>query len=96
MLANLVIYFEFLLLKWQIYLSIVYLYNHVADYSNKMKKILSKLHKSSSSTPFIKKALYQNVTPTFAKVKGKFLNGNVKLNAEKDLSKSHLNKHFNT
>ena len=32
--------------------------------------------------------------PTFPKVKGQFLNGNVKLNAEKDLTKSHLNKHF--
>ena len=50
-----------------------------------MEKILSKLHKSSSSRAFIKKALYQNVTPTFAKVKGQFLNGNVKLNAEKVL-----------
>ena len=34
-----------------------------------MKKTLSKLHKSSSSTAFIKKALYKNVTSTFAKVK---------------------------
>ena len=70
------------------------LHNHVANYSNKMEKILSKLHKSSSSTAFIKKALYKNVAPTFAKVKGQFLNGNVKLNAEKDLMKSHLNKHL--
>ena len=31
----------------------------------------------------------------FAKVKGQFFNGNVKLNAEKVLIKSHLNKHFN-
>ena len=60
-----------------------------------MKKILSNLHKSSSSTAFIKKAPYKNVTPTFARVKGQFLNGNVKLNAEKDLMKSHLNKDFN-
>ena len=60
-----------------------------------MKKILSKLHKSSSSAAFIKKVLYKNVTPTFAKVKGQFLSGNVKLNVEKDLMKSHLNKHFN-
>ena len=60
-------------------------YNHVVNYSNKMKKILSKLRKSSSSRAFIKKALYKNVTPTFGKVKGQFLNGNVKLNAEKVL-----------
>ena len=47
--------------------------------------ILSKLHKSSSSTAFITKSLYKNVAPTFTKVKGQFLNENVKLNAEKDL-----------
>ena len=41
------------------------LYNRVVDYSNKMKKILSKLHKSASSTAFIKKSVFQNVTPTF-------------------------------
>ena len=29
------------------------------------------------------------------KLRGQFLNGNAKLNAEKDLMKSHLNKHFN-
>ena len=69
--------------------------NRVASYSNKMKKILSKLHKPSSRTAFIKNSLYKNVTPTFAKIKGQFLNGNAKLNAEKDLMKSHLNKHFN-
>ena len=40
LLTNLVIYLQFLLLKWQIY-------------SNKRKKILSKLHKSSSSIAFI-------------------------------------------
>ena len=60
-------------------------YNHVANYTNKMKMILSKLHKSSSSTAFITKSLHKNVAPTFTKVKGQFLNENVKLNAEKDL-----------
>ena len=45
-------------------------YNHVVNYCNKMKKILSKLRKSSSSRAFIKKALFKNVTPTFGKVKG--------------------------
>ena len=47
--------------------------------------ILSKLHKSSSSTAFITKSLHENVAPTFTKVKRQFLNENVKLNAEKDL-----------
>ena len=71
------------------------LYNCVANYSNKMKKILWKLHKSSCNTAFNKKALYNKVMPTFAKVKGQFLNVNLNLNAKKDLVKSHLNKHFN-
>ena len=71
------------------------LYNCVANYSNKMKKILWKLHKSSCSTAFNKKALYNKVMPTFAKVKGQFLNVNLKLNAKNDLVKSHLNEHFN-
>ena len=57
------------------------LYNHVADYFKKMKKMLSKLYKSSSSTAFFKKALYKNVTPAFAVGKGQFSNRNVKLNA---------------
>ena len=57
------------------------LYNCVTNYSNKMKKLLSKLHKSSCSTAFIEKVLYNKVMPTFAKVKGQFLNVNVKLNA---------------
>ena len=63
------------------------LYNRVADFSNKMKKILSKLHKSSTSTVFIKKALHKNVTATFAKVQ--------KLNTKKSLRKFRLNNHFN-
>ena len=29
---------------------------------------------------------------TFAKVKGQFLNGKVKINAKKDIMNSHLNK----
>ena len=46
------------------------LYNRVVNYSNNIKKILSKLNKSSSSTAFIKKAQCKNVTPTFGKVNG--------------------------
>ena len=71
------------------------LYNRVVNYSNNIKQILSKLNKSSSTAAFIKKGQCKNVTPIFDKVKGQFLNGNAKLNTEKDLMKSHLNKHFN-
>ena len=73
MLANLVIYINEVA-NISIY---CILYNHVANYSN-MIKILSKLYKSSSSTTFIQKTQYKNVMPTFAKVKGQLLNGNVK------------------
>ena len=65
------------------------LYGRVATYYNKLKKTISTLHKSSSSVAFIKKALHNNITPTFAKVRAQFLNTNTKSNAEKDLMKGH-------
>ena len=48
------------------------LYGRVATYYKKLKKTISKLHKSSSSVAFIKKALYNNILSTFAKIKGQF------------------------
>ena len=69
------------------------LYGRVATYYNKFKKTISKLHKSSSSVAFIKKALNNNITPTFAKIKRQFLK--TKSNAEKDLMRGHINKHYN-
>ena len=41
----------------------------VAANYNKMRKLILKLRKSSSSVGFIKKSLFNNITPTFAKVK---------------------------
>ena len=66
-------------------------YGSVVTYCNKLKKIISKLHKLSSSVALIKKALHNNITPTFAKIKGQFLNINIKSNAEKDLVRGHIN-----
>ena len=63
--------------------------------TKKLKKTMSKLHESSSSVAFIKKALYNNITTTFAKIKGQFLKANTKSNAEKDLMRGHINKHDN-
>ena len=60
-----------------------------------IKKTIAKLHKSSSSVAFFKKALHNNITPTFAKIKGQFSNTNTKSNAEKDLMRGHINKHYN-
>ena len=71
------------------------LYNRVAANYNNLRKIISKLHKLSSSVGFIKKSLFNNITPTFAKVKGQFINKNTKLNAEKEVMKNHLSKHYN-
>ena len=48
------------------------LLGRVATYYNKLKKTISKLHKSSPSAAFIKKALNNNITSTFAKIKGQF------------------------
>ena len=71
------------------------IYRCVATYYNKLKKAISKLHKSSSSVAFIKKALHNNITATFAKIKGQFLNTSSKSNAEKELMRGHINKHYN-
>ena len=37
-----------------------------------LKKIIGKLHKSSSSAAFVKKPLFSNLVPTFAKVRGQY------------------------
>ena len=43
------------------------------------------LHKTSSSIGFIKKALHHNVTPTFAKIRGQFVNNKDQLDAERKI-----------
>ena len=50
----------------------------------------SKLQKTSSSIDFIKKALHHNVTPTFAQVRGQFVNNKDQLDAERKLMISYL------
>ena len=45
------------------------------------------------SIAFIEKALYYEVTPTFAKVKGQFINLKDQRSAEKKVSLSHLKDH---
>ena len=47
-----------------------------ADIYIKLKSITSKLHKTSASTAFIKKA-FVDVIPKFAIVKGQFINENM-------------------
>ena len=55
--------------------------NHIADIYNKFIKVTSKLHKTSSSIGFIKKALHHNVTPTFAEIRGQFVNNKDQIDA---------------
>lgn len=69
------------------------LYGSVATYCNKLRKTVSKLQKSSSSAAFIKKALHNNMTPIFTKIKGQCFNANTKSNAGKDFMRGQFNKH---
>ena len=48
--------------------------NRVADIYIKLKSITSKLNNTSVSIAFIKKALFADVIPKFAIVKGQFIN----------------------
>ena len=48
--------------------------NRVADIYIKLKSITSKLHNTSASIASIKKALFVDVIPKFAIVKGQFIN----------------------
>ena len=51
------------------------------------------LHNTSGSIAFIKKALFVDVIPKFAMVKGQFINETDSLTASRKLMKSHLTKH---
>ena len=53
----------------------------------------SKLHNTSASIAFIKKALFVDVVPKFAIVKGQFINETDSLTASSKSMKSHLTKH---
>ena len=59
----------------------------------KLKSITSKLHNTSASIGFIKKALFVDMIPKFAIVKGQFINETDSLTASRKLMKSHLTKH---
>ena len=54
-----------------------------------------KLRNTILKCSFYLKALYNNITPTFVKIQGQFLNTNTKSNAEKDLMRGYINKHQN-
>ena len=58
-----------------------------------LRNVLSKLHRSAGSIGFIKKALFNEVTPNFAQVRGNFISKIDKYNSERSILLSHLNDH---
>ena len=71
----------------------IYNTNGIANIYNKFIKVTSKLHKTSSSTGFIKKALQHDVAQRFAKIRGQLLNNKNQLDAERKLMISHIARH---
>ena len=65
----------------------------VSKLYKELKNITSKLHRTSGSIVFIKKALHNKVTPKFAQVKGNFININNRFKSEKSILLSHSNDH---
>ena len=66
---------------------------HIVGEYYKLRSLSSKIQRTSSSIGFIYKAIYHEVTPTFAKVKGQFVNMKDKYKAEKSILQSHLTAH---
>ena len=54
-----------------------------------------KLHKTSSSIGFIKKALFLGVTPKFVEIRGNFIDNSLKKETERNLLLQHVSKHSN-
>ena len=61
-----------------------------------MVSITSKVQRRAASIGFVKKALYQEVTPKFALVKGQFKTGRDKWKCEQRVMLPHLQHHKNT
>ena len=68
----------------------------IAKHYFPLRNTISKIQKTSASIGFVKKALYNNVTPTFAKISGCFANEVSKKKSEKILLRSHLSDHYAT
>ena len=58
--------------------------------------VTSKLHRTAGSIGFIKKALYHEVIPKFARVNGNFINKNEQYKSERSVLCSYLNEHVHT
>ena len=66
---------------------------HIAKDYFKLKSLSSKIQRTSSSIGFINQALFDQITPTFAKVKGHFGSLKDKYSAEKSILISLLVEH---
>ena len=69
-------------------------YRRVADTYHHLKRIKSKVQRKAADIGFVKKAIYLEVTPTFAKVKGQFKSSKDKWKAEKLILESSLKQHY--
>ena len=61
-----------------------------------LRNVTSKLHRTAGSTGFIKKPLFHEVIPKFARVNGNFINKNQQYKSERNVLCSHLNEHVHT
>ena len=61
-----------------------------------LRDVLSKLHCTAGSIGFIKKALYHEIIPKFARVNGNFINKKDQYKSERSVLCSHLNEHVHT
>ena len=61
-----------------------------------LRNVTSKLHRTAGSIGFIKKALYHEIIPKFARVNGNFINKKDQYKSERSVLCSHLNEHVHT
>ena len=59
----------------------------------KLKSYTSKIQRTALSIEFIHKLLHNNIVPTFAKVKGQFIESKDQIKAEERVLRSHLLNH---
>ena len=70
-----------------------YLPRHIVVYYTKLKSRTSKIQRTAGSIGFVQKSLHHKVFPTFAKLRGQFINRNDKLLAKQSILKTHLVEH---
>ena len=68
----------------------------IATLVSRLKSTTSRLQRIAASIAFIDQALFQNVIPTFAKVKGNFLNDKDRKKTEIRILKTHRENHRKT